>query len=169
MQDVTIINAMNDKAFDDLVERSTGIDRYMWPYTKEISQRWGDKGILAWDLSRMGAMVQWGYNVGYITYEEALELIEPAAQLTQKTFTSWDEFYLNYLDGYNWWARNDVYTAREEYMARLRALEENDRYGRTFPSDPPYWAGFPRANDYQYTVKKTDDTLFQTGVIGLPE
>ena len=165
----TIVKAMNDKAFDDLVARSSTVDKYMWPYTREINQRWGDKGILAWDLSRMGAMVQWGYIAGYITYEEALALVEPAAQLTQEAFTNWDEFYLNYLDGYNWWARNDVYTAQEEYMAGLKMLEKNDAAGRTFPTDLPYWAGYPRANYYQYTIKKTDDTLFEIGVIGLPE
>lgn len=160
----TIVKAMNDKAFDDLVARSSTVDKYMWPYTREINQRWGDKGILAWDLSRMGAMVQWGYNAGYITYEEALALVEPAAQLTQETFTSWDEFYLNYLDGYNWWARTDVYTERDRYETEMKKA-----YGGTLPEGYEYWMALPRATYYQNTVKRTDDTLFETGVIGLPE
>lgn len=160
----TIVKAMNDKAFDDLVARSSTVDKYMWPYTREINQRWGDKGILAWDLSRMGAMVQWGYIAGYITYEEALALVEPAAQLTQETFTSWDEFYLNYLDGYNWWARTDVYTERDRYETEMKKA-----YGGTLPEGYEYWMALPRATYYQNTVKRTDDTLFETGVIGLPE
>lgn len=119
----------------------------------------------------MANLAQWGYVAGYVTYEESLALVEPAAQMAAETFTSWDEFYLNYLDGYNWWARNDVYTAKEEYLAAVKETYESDFLGsgREMPEDFPYWAGFPRANFYQYAIKKTDDTLFETGVIGLPE
>lgn len=159
-----IVNSLSGAGLKELIARSADTDQYMWRYTKEISERWGDKGILAWDLSRMGAMVQWGYNAGYITYEEALNLIEPAARMTAETFTSWDEFYLNYLDGYNWWARNDVYTERERYETEMKKA-----YGGTLPEGYEYWMALPRANYYQYTIKKTDDTLFETGVIGLSE
>lgn len=159
-----IVNSLSGTGLKELIARSSGTDQYMWRYTKEISERWGDKGILAWDLSRMGAMVQWGYNAGYITYEEALKLVEPAARMAQENFTSWDEFYLNYLDGYNWWARNDVYTERERYETEIKKA-----YGGTLPEGYEYWMALPRANYYQYTIKKTDDTLFETGVIGLPE
>ncbi len=163
-----IVNGLSGTQLDQLIARSSGPDKYMWPYTKEISQRWGDRGILAWDLSRMGAMVQWGYLAGYITYEEALELIEPAARLAQANFADWDEFYLNYLDGYNWWARNDVYTAQKEYKEQVNQIYENDPYDREPPDSFEYWAGFPRAEDYQYAVKRVDDSLFEAGVIPLP-
>lgn len=164
-----VVNSLSGTELKELIARSSDTDKYMWRYTREISERWGDKGILAWDLSRMANLVQWGYVAGYITYEEALKLIEPAAQMTAETFSSWDEFYLNYLDGYNWWARNDVYTYREMYEAALKETYENDPYGREMPEDLPYWVAFPRASYYQYAMKKTDDTLFQAGVIGLPE
>ena len=41
---------------------------------------------------------------------EALALLEPAATLLRENFKSWDEAFENYLDGYNWWAREDVGT-----------------------------------------------------------
>lgn len=159
-----VANNLTDEDFTALIAMSGATDKYMWPYTKEISERWGDKGILAWDLSRMGAMVQWGYNAGYLTYEEALELIEPAARLTQETFSSWHEFYLNYLDGYSWWARNNIYTARETYEEELKA-----ECGGTLPETYETWMALPRAEDYQRIIDFLDDSLFETGVIGLPE
>ena len=58
----------------------------------------------------MSNLVQWGYAAGYLTYPEALALLEPAAALVQENFKSWDEAFENYLDGYNWWAREDVGT-----------------------------------------------------------
>ena len=164
-----VVNSLSGTGLKELIARSPDTDKYMWLYTKEISERWGEKGILAWDLSRMANLVQWGYVAGYITYEEALKLIEPAVQMTAETFSNWDEFYLNYLDGYNWWARNDVYTYRKMYEAALRETYENDPYGREMPEDLPYWIAFPRASYYQYTMNRVDDTLFETGVIGLPE
>lgn len=128
-----------------LISVSGSTDQYMWPYTKALSEKWGDKGILAWDLSRMGAMVQWGYHVGRLTYEEALALVEPAARLTAENFSSWEEFYENYLDGYNWWARNNV-VGKDPWETERGPL------CRKMLENPIL-----------------DDTLFTTGVIPLPD
>lgn len=76
-------------------------------YTRKLSAKWGDRGILCWDLFRMSNLVQWGYVSGYVTYAEALALLEPAAALLRDNFTSWDEAYENYLDGYAWWSGED--------------------------------------------------------------
>ena len=122
---------------------------YMWEYTEYVDEKWGEKGIMAWDLFRMSNLVQWGYTAGYVTYEEALALLEPAAAILCENFSSWDEAYENYLDGYNWWARNDVLgqdiweTSRGGYYLKMKA-------------DPK-------------TAGIFDDSLFETGVIGLPE
>ena len=78
----------------------------------------------------MSDLVQWGYTAGYVTYTEALALLEPAATLLCESFSSWDEAYENYLDGYNWWARNNVLgqnvweTERGETYVRMRESEE---------------------------------------------
>lgn len=122
---------------------------YMWEYTEYVDEKWGDRGIMAWDLFRMSNLVQWGYTAGYVTYEEALALLEPAATLLCENFSSWDEAYENYLDGYNWWARNDVLGQDiwETYRGKeYQAMKEDSRYSGIF-----------------------DDTLFKIGVIGLPE
>lgn len=167
-EEADFINSLSPEEFLALFAMSNEVGQYMLPYVKEIDERWGDKGILAWDLSRMSNLAQWGYNAGYLTYEEALRLIEPAARMAQETFADWDEFFLNYLDGYNWWARNDVYAAKREYEANLKAVYENDPYGSQQPESYEYWRTLPRGRYYEY-LRGLDDTLFTTGVIGLPD
>ncbi len=102
------IKSLSAAEYRQLVSSATGIDAYMWPYTKELSEKWGERGILCWDLFRMSNLVQWGYLAGYVTYTEALALLEPAATRLQENFRSWDEAYENYLDGYHWWSREDM-------------------------------------------------------------
>lgn len=138
-------------AMNAQIANNPGYDwpEYMWDYTQKLDQKWGDRGILCWDLFRMSNLVQWGYTAGYVTYEEALALLEPAATLLADNFSSWDEAYENYLDGYNWWAKNNVLD---------KDIWETPR-GKTYQqmkADPAIAPIF-------------DDTLFQTGVIGLPE
>lgn len=119
---------------------------YMWKYTEYVDEKWGDRGILCWDLFRMSNLVQWGYNAGYITYAEALALLEPAATLLQQNFSSWEEAYENYLDGYNWWARNNVLDQDIWQTERgVKYSQIKERYGQIF-----------------------DDSLFKTGVLPIP-
>ena len=80
----------------------------MWPWTKALSKKWGEAGIRAWDLCRAAALVQWGYTAGYVTYNEAMELLEPAAEELAEKFQSWDEVYENFLEGYYWCIREDL-------------------------------------------------------------
>ena len=119
----------------------------MFPYTKQLGEKWGDRGILCWDLFRMSSLIQWGYVAGYVTYPEALALLEPAATLLRENFSSWEEAYENYLEGYNWWARNDVLD---------KDIWETNR-GSTYKMI---------AADKNYPI--LDDTLFETGVIPVP-
>ena len=108
--DVAMIEGMSAVEYREVLKNAEGMDAYMFPYTKRLGEKWGDRGILCWDLFRMSNLVQWGYAAGYLTYPEALALLEPAAALVQENFKSWDEAFENYLDGYNWWAREDVGT-----------------------------------------------------------
>lgn len=122
---------------------------YMWEYTEYVDEKWGNKGIMAWDLLRMSNLVQWGYTAGYVTYEEALELLTPAAILLNENFSSWDEAYENYLDGYHWWARSNV-------LGKDVWQTERGKLYRKMKADPKLSPIF-------------DDALFTTGVIPLPD
>lgn len=144
-----IAQSLSEEDMGALLAVSSETDRYMWPYTKYLAEKWGDKGILAWDLFRISNLVQWGYTAGYISYEEALTLLEPAAVKLSESFSSWDEAYENYLDGYHWWERSD---------ARGQDIWQTER-GKLYQgmkADPKLDGLF-------------DDSLFETGVIPLPE
>lgn len=144
---VEIGNALTPTQYNEIISKG-GVDAYMFPYTKQLSEKWGDRGILCWDLFRMSNLVQWGYLAGYVTYPEALALLEPAAKLLRENFSSWDEAYENYLDGYQWWLqidgrKTDVWKT-ERGQAYLE-LKKDPNFGPLF-----------------------DNTLFQTGVIPVP-
>lgn len=127
---VAWIKGMTASEYQEILKNAAGMDAYMFPYTKQLGQKWGSKGILCWDLFRMSNLVQWGYLAGYVTYDEALALLEPAAKALHDNFTSWDQAYENYLDGYNWWARNNVLgknvweTTRGTYYQSMKKQED---------------------------------------------
>ena len=108
LSDAAWINSMSSAQYQAILKNAQGMDAYMFPFTKQLDKKWGDKGILAWDLFRMSNLVQWGYLAGYVTYPEALALLEPAANRLKDQFSTWDKAAENYVDGYNWWARNNV-------------------------------------------------------------
>ena len=108
LHDVEMIASMTDAEYRALLSQVSGVDAYMFPSTKALGEKWGQRGILCWDLFRMSNLVQWGYAAGYLTYPEALALLEPAAAALRENFSSWEEACENYLDGYNWWARENV-------------------------------------------------------------
>jgi len=147
LADAALVNSLSDTQYQKLLAEAEGVDAYMWPYTKQLSEKWGDRGILCWDLFRMSNLVQWGYVSGYVTYPEALALLEPAATLLAENFSSWEEAYENYLDGYVWWSREDISDCEDIWHS---------------------------SRGYHYQVIKNmhghlfDDSLFQTGVIPVP-
>ena len=122
--DYSIASALSQEDFDALLEQSNDLDRYMWRQVKQLGDKWGDTGIIAWDLMRVSHLVQWGYRSGYLTYAEAHALVEPAAKQLQQRFTSWGEAMENYLDGYAYWGRIDMTLADTKYQSRKAIYEQ---------------------------------------------
>lgn len=108
LESAAYIDSLSDAEYRAVLQQAQGADIYMFPYTKQLAQKWGKRGIECWDFFRMSNLAQWGYVAGYVTYPEALALVEPAARALKADFSSWEQAYENYLDGYNWWARNDL-------------------------------------------------------------
>lgn len=105
------------------------------------------EGNDAWDLFRVSHLAQWGYLAGYVTYPEALKLVEPAAKKLDRAYSSWEGAYQAYLTGYCRWAgirTSDVWST------------ERGQLYRTMLADPAMAA-------------LLDDGLFTAGVIGLPD
>ncbi|CAN5153763.1 hypothetical protein BH11CYA1_BH11CYA1_16980 [soil metagenome] len=69
----------------------------------EYGTKFGDRGILAWDLCRYVCLVRWGLRLGYITEKEAIEMLMPAARRLQKTYGSWKQMGEEYLVGRRFW------------------------------------------------------------------
>lgn len=93
-----------------------------------------DEECPAWDLFRVAHIASWGYSAGYLTAQEALDLVKPAAQELRDTYTNWDAAYGAWLSGYlAWGGSQEDYQARKEAYARLKA--EQDIYGPLFKNE----------------------------------
>lgn len=69
---------------------------------------YGEGAIAAWDLSRVGTIMGFGYAAGYCSYEEAMDKILEAAEKSQELFDSWEDFNKSYLYGYSYWAEESL-------------------------------------------------------------
>lgn len=69
---------------------------------------YGDGAIAAWDLSRVGTIMGFGYVSGYCTYEAAMDKTLEAAKKSQELFDSWEDFNQSYLYGYSYWAEESL-------------------------------------------------------------
>jgi len=122
--DLEFLNGLSEEQIEACKEMVEGNTEVFLTETLKNKEKWGDKGILAWDMSKLSVLAQWGYRAGYISREEAHALIEPAAELIKEQFISWEEVWQNYLDSYAWWcAKMDLEKDEEEYAKRLAVYE----------------------------------------------
>lgn len=87
---------------------------------------YGNGAIAAWDLSRVGSIMGFGYAAGYCTYEEAMDKTLEAAKKAQELFGSWKDFNRSYLYGYSYWAEeslDDPTSSAAERAALLDSME----------------------------------------------
>jgi hypothetical protein len=85
----------------------------------------------AWDLFRVAHIASWGYSGGYLTAEEALALVRPAAEKLQACYSGWDEATADYLDGYLAWSGDtEAYENRKAAYEQIKAGQAN--YGVLF-------------------------------------
>lgn len=85
-----------------------------------------DAAIAAWDLSRVGTIMSFGYVSGYCTYEEAMDKILEAAEKSQELFDSWEDFNKSYLYGYSYWSEeslDDSASSAAERAALIQSME----------------------------------------------
>lgn len=103
-------------------------------FVEKQYKRVGEKGILAWDYSRLIFLCRWGYMCGYIDEEEAWTIITEIAKMLQKQFDSWDDLGRNYIIGRQFWFYEEM---QEE------GYKFEDAYQRLLdmPSSP--WNTYP--------------------------
>lgn len=142
--------SMPKDQYKQVVAGAEGMDKYMIPYTVKLADKWGDRGILCWDMFRLSHLACWSYHAGYITKGEALDVIETAATVVHDNFSSWDEAMENYMDGYAWWSRTDVSKENTTYKKRCayyKQLKASQTAGNLY----------------------FDDSLFKKPVVGRPQ
>ncbi len=83
----------------------------------------GDAAISAWDLSRVGTIMGYGYAAGYCTYEEAMDKSLEAALKAQESFDSWDAFNQSYLYGYAYWSGESLDDPDSTAAERARIVD----------------------------------------------
>ena len=64
--------------------------------TRELT---GPHGIEAWDEGREITILRWGIASGYITSEEAMELIEPVLKRIRQNYISFEDYICHYIIG----------------------------------------------------------------------
>jgi len=100
------------------------LNKYRWDQTKinrfnYVLANWGRyyyRTIRSWDLGRGISLCRWGYNVGFITEEEAWEKIFHYAKIIQSLYNSWEEYGYDYFMGRLFWASG--FREEENYFAR---------------------------------------------------
>lgn len=85
--------------------------------------KYGDKAILAWDLSRAMQLSAWYYLAGYYTYEEAMDSSLKIAQQLQASYSSWDDMMQSYLYGFQYWNEDDINDSSSESYSRKANYE----------------------------------------------
>jgi tetratricopeptide (TPR) repeat protein len=79
---------------------------------RQYGEKFGDRGLLAWDLCRYISLCRWGYRVGWLSEEEAYERIMPVARRLQANYSSW-QMGNEYLIGRHFW-NAELYEADRE-------------------------------------------------------
>ena len=100
------------KAGDNSSAVSAVLNRYEWDETKYnrfmyVAANWSkyqSLPIKAWDLGRSISLCRWGYNVGFITEDEAWARIFRIAKIIQPFYSSWEEYGYDYFMGRIFWA-----------------------------------------------------------------
>ncbi len=104
---------------------------------------YGDGAIAAWDLSRVGTIMGFGYAGGYCTYEEAMDKMLEAALKAQELFDSWEDFNKSYLYGYSYWAEESLEDAGSSAAERAQLVSSMESQ-----------AGGPFATNWNMELKK---------------
>ena len=68
-------------------------------YASTMKTVLGSHGIEAWDEGREITTLRWGIGAGYISYEEAVKLLEPIVERIQNDYVSWDDYMAHYIAG----------------------------------------------------------------------
>lgn len=120
-------------------------------YVESAIKKENKGSLTGWDLGRYVSICRWGYHSGYLSEQEAYRYIAKAAAKVRSTFSSWDEFGLNYIKGRIFWAvnRDDVNQYITESIGAYKTLTFNElALWRRIPWDLP--VKYSKSLDLEY-------------------
>ncbi len=95
----------------------------------------GSHGIEAWDEGREITILRWGMGAGYISYDEAIKLIEPVVERIKANYVSWEDFTAHYIDSLPE-DNSDYISAKYEYMYSANNIGRPDLTLNVFEALP---------------------------------
>lgn len=133
-----MLSNLNEEQFRALLDEKPFDSEKMYEIVivREYSDELGETGILAWDYVRIVNLSRSGYLVGYLTEQEAWDIILPAAEELRQNFNSWEEIGRNYLIGRFFWSL--YHTRRTGYLfdeAMIRLMEMPTSPWNMYPWD----------------------------------
>ncbi|MDN9009089.1 DUF1266 domain-containing protein [Brevibacillus laterosporus] len=89
-------------------------------------------GIAAWDWGRYANLCKKGAFVGYLSYDEALELVKHVARIAQQQYLSWQEFGTSFLIGrqFSWGQKTSESAEKMARFVRNLILHPNSVWNR---------------------------------------
>ena len=120
---ITKIDEGNISVITNINEYQLPSRRYNYLYFVYLNwDNYSTRTIKAWDLGRNIALCRWGYQVGFITEEEAWNKIMYYAKLIQPLYKSWEEYGYDYYMGRVFWASG--FGETERYIEETNPIYE---------------------------------------------
>ena len=101
---------------------------------RQYGDKFGSRGLKAWDLCRYICLCRWGYRVGWLTESEAYSHMMPVARDLQRTYASWEQMGEEYLIGRKFWNNS-------HYLSNQAKTDEVLHELLTSPDSP--WVNLP--------------------------
>jgi hypothetical protein len=86
----------------------------------------GVADITAWDYGRYINLCRWAFVCGYITEQEAWDLIMPVARFLKASYSSWDEYAADYLRGREYWSADQSSSPNSVHRYAVFSLTTGD-------------------------------------------
>lgn len=114
MQLDQLLDVASDITSGDFSNRMSLVEQY--------GRKYGDRGILAWDLCRYVCLVRWGFRLGFVSEQEANELLLPVAKRLRSNYSSWQQMGEEYLVGRKFWNEEHWKKDEKEYSRIYKML-----------------------------------------------
>ena len=135
-------------------ERLTVTETSRMYFVEDMREALGVHGLQAWLDARKIAILRWGIGAGYITREQAVELIVPIVERIKNDYKNYEEFIAHFIAGYCF---NAVYDSNCPDCAEklISAVSSARKY---IPFDTLPFTGINA--DKNYTMQIDDATYY---------